>query len=53
MNTSPRTSRMDGMDWFPRLSLSGIALIVLRFCVISSPVMPSPRVEPCANIPFM
>ena len=29
-----------------------MARIVLRLCVISSPVNPSPRVEPCEREPF-
>ncbi len=34
------------------VNLSGIDLIVFKFCVTSSPVKPSPRVEPRTNTPF-
>jgi hypothetical protein len=46
MNTSPRTSAVAGLA-----SVAGIAVIVRRFAVTSSPVVPSPRVAPWTNRP--
>ncbi len=46
MNTSPRASSVAGSG-----RRSGIAVIVRRFGVTSSPVVPSPRVAPIANRP--
>ena len=47
MNTSPRASIVAGSESRP-----GIALIVRRLGVTSSPVVPSPRVAPSVNRPF-
>ncbi len=49
MNTSPRTSSNAGMS-LP-FSFFGIAPIVRRFSVTSSPVTPSPRVAPTVKRP--
>ncbi len=49
-NISPRTSSRAGGDWLS--SRKGILLIVRTLCVMSSPVMPSPRVAPRVSTPF-
>ena len=49
-NTSPRTSRRAGI--FSPCSFSGIARIVRTLDVISSPVVPSPRVAALTKTPF-
>jgi len=49
INTSPLTSNRVGIT-SPR-SLIGKDRIVLRFCVISSPIKPSPRVDPLIYVP--
>ena len=49
-NTSPRTSRRVGM-LSPR-SFNGIARMVRTFEVMSSPVVPSPRVAALTSTPF-
>jgi len=46
-NTSPLTSRK-GISSF---KVRGMLLIVFRFSVTSSPLIPSPRVEPLVNSP--
>ena len=50
MYTSPRTSRSGGTS-SPSMR-SGIALIVRRLTVTSSPISPSPRVAPRVKTPF-
>ena len=52
MKTSPLTSSKSGIEIISFLKIKGIALIVFRLDVISSPVLPSPRVDPLTNIPF-
>ena len=49
MKTSPRTSSLAGHP-VPR-RLRGMALMVRTFSVISSPVVPSPRVAACTSWP--
>ena len=49
MKTSPRTSSRAGHPW-PR-RVRGMALMVRTFSVISSPVVPSPRVAACTSWP--
>ena len=47
IKASPRTSSVASS-----LMESGILRIVLKFAVMSSPVVPSPRVAPRTNLPF-
>jgi hypothetical protein len=49
MYTSPRTSTSGGTS-SPSMR-SGMALIVRRFTVTSSPCSPSPRVAPISSTP--
>ena len=51
MQTSPLTSIFLGN--FEPFNLTGILLIVLRFNVISSPVIPSPLDKPSFNCPLI
>ena len=48
--TSPLTSTISGGDLSN--SFRGIDFIVFKLLVISSPIFPSPLVEPCTKIPF-
>ena len=50
INPSPRTSKVVGN--LSELTVSGIRRIVLTFSVISSPLVPSPRVTPLIKRPF-
>ena len=52
MNTSPLTSSNLGMERLSFRRASGIALMVFKFAVMSSPLIPSPRVDPLTNAPF-
>ncbi|GJD17990.1 hypothetical protein RIVM261_029460 [Rivularia sp. IAM M-261] len=51
---SPRTSIRSGMTSSKASAFNrkGMERIVRTFCVMSSPVTPSPRVAPRVNIPF-
>ena len=49
-NTSPRTSSVSGMSG--PVSRIGTVAIVRMFGVMSSPVVPSPRVAPRTSAPF-
>ena len=53
MKTSPRTSSNSIISLFSVLKDSGIEGMVLKLRVISSPVNPSPLVDPCESIPFL
>ena len=48
--TSPLISTISGGDLSN--SFRGIDFIVFKLLVISSPILPSPLVEPCTKIPF-
>ncbi|MBA7633590.1 hypothetical protein ES703_41161 [subsurface metagenome] len=52
IKTSPRTSISISFLSFV-MSLSGIEFMVLRFCVISSPTVPFPLVEPRMSSPSL
>ena len=52
INTSPLTSIKSGKEIISSLKIKGIPLMVYRLDVISSPVLPSPRVEPLINYPY-
>jgi hypothetical protein len=51
ISTSPRIATVPAAGGPSWRSLSGMARIVRRFSVTSSPISPSPRVEPRANKP--
>lgn len=50
MKTSPRTSNRSGAESGRR---SGMVFMVLMFCVMSSPVLPSPRVTAYSRMRFL
>ena len=52
IKTSPRISNRLGKVVVSSLKTRGIPLMVFKFVVISSPVFPSPRVDPLINFPF-